>query len=307
MLNKLLLIFLLVGLTVGLPAQSYRYGRRSRNRTQKQTVEVSNRGQQKEKNQGTKKNSDSQKSSAGKKQSKKDDLSRKFDPRKPGLSEANVKRVLEERIQKRLLERELAPDIKSCTKETFLSQSECSSILSEYRNLTNNFELIEVTRIKPEWYKQLGLELEKFQKIADALYFSIRRSSNEQYEDALEKFKKQQEVCLKFLKEKQPRISKGEYEALFVKNTKIRQQNYLKRLQREREAAAKRRQEMIRKQNEMLQIQKYLKEHPEYLKEHPEFLKEHPELQKLFPNALKNTSNAASPEEEKIKDKKSRK
>ena len=298
--NKFFLFFLLAGLAVSLPAQSYRYGRKSRTRTQKQTVEVSNMDQKKEKNQETIKKSDSKISSAGKKQSPKDDLSRKFDSRKPVLTEAMVKRVLDERIQKRLLERTLASDIQSCTKETYISQSECSSILSEYRNLTNNFELIEVTRIKPEWYKEFGLELEKFQKIVDALYFSIRRSSNEQYEDALEKFKKQQEVCLKFLKEKQPRISKDEYGALLVKNTKIRQQNYLKRLQREREAAAKRRQETIRKQNEMLKVQKYLKEHPEYLKEHPE-------LQKFFPNALKNPSNAASSKDDKTQNKNSRK
>lgn len=298
----------LIGLlaSLSLNAQSSRYGRRrnsQQNMKQKNTRQTSQQ-QKTETQQRLQKTSDLKEEKKVNTKQKDRDLSRRFDSRKPVLTESAVKKILEDRIQKGLLERELAPNIKSSTTETFLSQSECSSILSEYKNLVNNFELVEVTRIKPEWYKRYGEELVKFQKIVDALYFSIRRSSNEQYEDAVDKFQKQQEACLKFLKEKPPKISKNEYEALFVKNTKIRQQNYLKRLQQEREAAAKRRQEYIRQQNEMHQ---YLKEHPEFLKEHPEILKEHPELQKLYPNAMTKTSKTASSKDDKTKAKKSRK
>ena len=278
----------LIGLlaSLSLNAQSSRYGRRrnsQQNMKQKNTRQTSQQ-QKTETQQRLQKTSDLKEEKKVNTKQKDRDLSRRFDPRKPVLTESAVKKILEDRIQKGLLERELAPDIKSSTTETFLSQSECSSILSEYKNLVNNFELVEVTRIKPEWYKQYGVELEKFQKIADSIYFAIRRSSDEQYEDALLKFQKQKETCFRFLKEPQPKISKDQYSALVLKNTKIRQQNYVKRLQQEREAAAKRRQEYIRQQNEMHQ---YLKEHPEFLKEHPEVLKENPDLVKKFPELLK--------------------
>ena len=299
--NKIILCGLICGLTCSLAAQNYRASRRNRNRRGTQNISVQ---PQKAEPQTKKGNIQSVPAAASK---RRNPTMQKFDPSKPVLSEAKVKKILEEKIRKKLLEKKVASTLKETTKDNCFSQSECRTLLWEYKILQNNFELSEVTRIKLDWYKRYGEELEKFSKIADAMYFALWKSSETDFENAVDNFRKQQEVCLKFLKEKQPKISKDEYEALFVKNTKIRQQNYLKRLQREREAAAKRRQEMIRKQNEMLQIQKYLKEHPEYLKEHPEFLKENPELQKLFPNALKNTSNAASPEEEKTKDKKSRK
>lgn len=238
--NKIFSFCLIFGLFCSLSAQSYRASYRNRTRRGTQNVSVQ---QQKEKTQPKKED----KKQSSKKETKRSNAGlTRFDPRKPDLTEAKVKSILEETIRKKLLEKEIASTIRETTKDNYFSQSECSSLLSAYNSLQNHFELIEVTRIKPEWYKRYGMELEKFRQVADAMYFALRRYSETEFEDAVEKFKAQQEACLKFLKEKPPRISSGEYQALFKKNTQIRQQNYLKKLKEEREAAMKRRQEMLK-------------------------------------------------------------
>ena len=238
--NKIFSFCLIFGLFFSLSAQSYRASYRNRTRRGTQNVSVQ---QQKEKTQPKKED----KKQSSQKETKRSNAGlTRFDPRIPELTEAKVKSVLEEKIRKKLLEKEIASTIKETTKDNYFSQSECSSLLSAYSSLQNHFELIEVTRIKPEWYKRYGAELEKFRQLADAMYFSLRRYSETEFENAVEKFKAQQEACLKFLKEKPPRISSGEYQALFKKNTQIRQQNYLKKLKEEREAAMKRRQEMLK-------------------------------------------------------------
>lgn len=281
--NKHVLILLACLPALSLPAQNYRYGRRTRARRGTETQNVSVQ-QQKETSQAKK---EVKNPSPAAETKRSNGASSRFDPRKPGLTEAIVKRVLEERIRKKLLEKEVAPTIKETTRENYFSQSECRTILWDYKILQNNFELSEVTRIKPEWYKQYGEELEKFSKIADAMYFALRKSSETDFENAVDQFRKQQEACLKFLKGKQPRLSNGEYQNLLKKNTKIRQQKYLKRLQSERDAAAKRRQEMIKQQEDKQKLLKYFKEHPEFFDEHPNFLKEHPEFQQFFPKAVR--------------------
>ncbi|MBR4663805.1 MAG: hypothetical protein IKO93_08025 [Lentisphaeria bacterium] len=126
----------------------------------------------------------------------------------------------------------------------------------KYRSLIKNFELVEVSKVKMEWYQRYGAELVKFKPIAEELYIAVSKLSQSRYEAALEKFQKQQEACLNFLKEKPPRITKQEYQALFLKNTKIRQQNYLKKLREEREAAMKRRQEQLKQLQQKNQPQK---------------------------------------------------
>jgi|GEM_PF-3393299 len=284
--NKYFLILLAGMLSFSLSAQSSRYGRRYRNRRATETQNVSPQPQKKTSDQAAVKNTS--KTSKTNSRRKTRDLSPKFDPSKPGLSEAIVKKLLEEKIRKNLLEKEVASTIKETTKENFFSRAECNSILWQYRNLLNNFELVEVTKIKLEWYKRYGEELQKFKKIADDMYFALRRHSDEDFANAVENFRKQQQVCLGFLKGKQPKLSNEAYQSLIQKNSKIRQQNYLKRQREEREAAAKRRKEMLKRQEEKQKRQKYLKEHPEYLKEHPEVFLEYPELKKLFPEQQKN-------------------
>ena len=238
--NKIILCCLICGLACSLAAQNYRTSRRSRNRRGTQNISVQ---QQKEKTQPKKED----KKQSSQKETKRSNAGLiRFDPRKPELTEARVKSILEETIRKKLLEKEIVSTIRETTKDNYFSQSECSSLLSAYSSLQNHFELIEVTRIKPEWYKQYGEKLEGFRQSVDAMYFALRRYSEPEFEKAVEDFRKQQQVCLKFLKEKPPKISKEQYTALVLKNTKIRQQNYLKRLREEREAAMKRRQEQLK-------------------------------------------------------------
>ena len=238
--NKIFSFCLIFGLFCSLSAQSYRAGYRNRTRRGTQNVSVQ---QQKEKTQPKKED----KKQSSQKETKRSNAGlTRFDPRKPELTEAKVKSILEEKIRKKLLEKEIASTIKETTKDNYFSQSECSSLLSAYSSLQNHFELIEVTRIKPEWYKQYGEKLEGFRQSADAMYFALRRYSEPEFEMAVEKFRKHQEACLDFLEKKPPRISKEQYEALVLKNTKIRQQNYLKRRREEQEAAMKRRQALLK-------------------------------------------------------------
>lgn len=239
--NKLILILLTGLLTLALDAQSYRASRRSRSRRGTQNIAIQQPVEEKqpEKAAAAAKNNTAAKPSnqpAGK----------KYDPSKPKLTEDAVKKILDENIRKKVLERKIPKRLNDCKSEEFFSQSECSNMLSEYKNLADNFELTEVTRIKPEWYKRYGAELEKFKPIAFEMYVAMRKLSDPLFDAAVTKFQKQQEACLKFLKEKPPRITKDEYQALWQKNTKIRRQNYLKMLQEKREAAMKRRQEQLK-------------------------------------------------------------
>ena len=239
--NKIFSFCLIFGLFCSLSAQSYRAGYRSRTRRGTQNVSVQ---QQKEKTQPKKED----KKQSSQKETKRSNAGlTRFDPRKPVLTEAKVKSILEETIRKKLLEKEIASTIRETTKDNYFSQSECSSLLSAYNSLLGNFELTEVTKIKLEWYKQYGEKLEKFRQSADAMYVALRRYSEPEFKKAVEKFRKHQETCLDFLKKKPPSISSSEYEALVKRNTKIRLKNYQNRQWEEQQAAMRRRQEQLKR------------------------------------------------------------
>jgi len=238
--NKILLFCLICGLSCSLTAQNYRAGRRSRSRRGTQNVSVQVPAAEKpEKPAAAAKNNEAAKS-------KNQPAGKKYDPSKPKLTVEAVKKILDENIRKKVLERKIPKRLKDCKSEEFFSQSECSNMLSEYKNLADNFELTEVTWVKPDWYKRYGAELEKFKPIAFEMYVAMRKLSDPLFESAVAKFQKQQEACLKFLKERPPRITKQEYQALLLKNTKIRRQNYLKMLQEKRQAEIKRRQAQLK-------------------------------------------------------------
>ena len=93
-------------------------------------------------------------------------------------------------------------------------------------------------------------ELEKFKPVAFEMYVAMRKLSDSRFASAVEAFKKRQEACLNFLKEKPPRISSEQLAALRKKNTRIRQQNYLKQLQEKRQLEIKRREEMLKQKNQ---------------------------------------------------------
>lgn len=273
--NKLCLILLIGGLTCSLSAQTSRYGRRNRNRNRTQNTAVQQ--------QTADKKSES-KSSAKKKDVPKTPAApeKKFDPSKPILTQKQIDSVMNDVIRQKLLEcklrtklpgnkgddEEAAPETpetvetpeagtktedgekpesgKKPEKNVFISRLDFAILMTEYKSLISHFELIEVTRIRPEWYQQYQTELNKFGPLVNAMTIAVRTRSAERYAAAVQKFKEHQEACLKFLKGKPPRISKDQYEALVLKNTKIRQQNHLKMLQEKRQAELKRREELLK-------------------------------------------------------------
>ena len=244
--NKIVLLFLIGGLSCTLSAQTYRYNRRNRTRTGTQNVSVqqSAPAEKKQEPESKAKNTPAKNAPATA------EAARRFDPTKPVLTQEDVKKILNENIRKKVLERKIPDQLKECTIEQFFSQSECSKMLSEYQQLMKNFELTEVTRIQPEWYKKYYEELEKFKPVAFEMYVAMRKLSNSRFAAAVRAFEKQQEACLNFLKEKPPRISSEQLTDLRKRNTRIRQQNYLKRLQEKRQAEIKRRQELLKQKNQ---------------------------------------------------------
>lgn len=274
--NKLCLIFVIVGLAWSLSAQSYRSRRRSRTRSRNTTTTQEVSTQQKPTEQQSKKETSPTKKNTKTASSKqqKSPYGRKFDPAKPQLTEAEIQSIMDKTIRKKILEckfrtklpgnkddDEVAAQENSETPEdgkqpesgkkkekyAFISRLDFAILMSQYKSLLDNFELIEVTRIRPEWYQQYQAELRKFGPIVNEMTIAIRTRSNERYVAAVQKFKDHQEACLKFLKEKPPQISKAQYEALVLKNTKIRKQNYLKMLQEKRQAEIKRQQEQLKR------------------------------------------------------------
>ena len=265
--NKFLLILAVVSLTVSLSAQQYRRyrSRRGRDRsTQTTTVQ-----QTKTETKTEKKTSSTQKATQkGRTSSRKSSASAsKFDPKKPFLTQNHIDSVLEGQIGKKLLESKIAAKLaghkndddnnaegeekegndEKPGKTVFISRLDFASMMSEYNSLMANFELIEVTRIPMAWYQQYQTELRKFGSIINEMTIAIRTRSNQRYTAAVQKFKAQQKACLKFLKEPKPKISKEQYEALVLKNSKIRLQKYLKQQEEKRQAALQRQQEQLKR------------------------------------------------------------
>ena len=264
MLNKLILILLAGLLTLSLDAQSYRSRRRNRQTTRQSQPEKD----QKKEDSAKKQNSSTAKKQISKKSSSSSALS-KF--KKPVLTQDTVSYVLDTEIKKQLLERKLPakiPGSKSSDgdnqdedsqegkakpegsgntgKNKFLSQMGLAILISRYKSLIANFELTEVTGIPQEWYQHLLAELQKFGLIINEMEIAIRIQSNGRYAAGLQKFKAHQKVCLKFLKETPPKISKEQYEALVLKNTQIRRRNYLKQQEEKRRAELQRQKEQLK-------------------------------------------------------------
>lgn len=264
MLNKIIVFCLVGSLCFSLTAQSYRSSRRNRNRRGTQSVSVE---QKKTKETNKKKNAPSA-VPATSSQSSSNKPSAKFDPKKPLLTQKQIDSGMNE-IRQRLLEckiREKMPggskdddgedsqedeekkeDAKKSKKGIFISRLDFTIMLSRYKSLTDNFELIEVSRVRPEWYQQFQTELRKFGPIINDMTVAVRADSTGRYAAAVRKFKAQQKACLKFLKEPQPKISKEQYEALVLKNSKIRLQNYRKQLEEKRRAELLRQQEQLKR------------------------------------------------------------
>ena len=261
--NKIIALTVLsVFLTVPLSAQNY--NRRNRGRI------VTTR--QQEKTTQKKTTETTTKKTAQDKKKKADPVSpaSKFDPQKPVLTQSQIDGVMNDQIRQRLLEIKVPAklpgfeedaedddeeeDKKADKKEedkqekgTLISRLDLAIVLAHYSSLLGNFELCEVSNIRPEWYLQYQAELRKFGPIINEMTIAVRAQSKERYSAGVKKFKAHQEECLKFLKQKPPRLTREQHQALAEKNSKIRLENYLKQLKAEREAAAKRRQELLKK------------------------------------------------------------
>lgn len=277
--NKFLLILLSVLLAGPVFAQKTRY--RPRTRRQTATQQPAQKEQKKEKTTRTPPTGPAQTpaASAGKKSGKSELLTFQ----KPSLTLNHVNYVLNTKIKERLLERKVPAKLpkrrageevddpengenpgggegKKKEKVTFISRLDFAILMSDYSSLVDNFELTEVSLIRLEWYQKLQAELRKFGPIINEMTIGLRTQSHERYAAGMAKFKAHQKACLDFMKEKPPKISKEQYDALVLKNTQIRRQNYLARLQREREAAAQRRQEMLKQQQQKQQQQEQQKQ-----------------------------------------------
>ena len=281
--NKLILILLVGLLTLSLNAQKYRYDRRRYRQTTAQQQQASQKDQKKEKT--AKSQTGPAQNPAGPAKTSQDKKSGKSEVltfAKPSLTQNHVNYVLNTNIKKQLLERKIPAKLpkrkageeddsedgeasedgekkdsgKKKEKVTFISRLDFAILMSEYSSLIDNFELTEVSLIRLEWYQKLQAELRKFGPIINEMTIALRNQSSERYAVSAAKFKAHQKTCLDFMKEKPPKISKEQYEALVLKNTKIRRQNYQAQLQREREAAAQRRLELLKQQQQQQEQQK---------------------------------------------------
>ncbi len=151
----------------------------------------------------------------------------RFDPKKPILTMKAVKKLLDVDIQKNLLEKKLPEELSKVKERSEIpSRSDFYSLYSKYTALVNNPELVEVTRVHPNWYKAYGEKLNKFTPVVEKLEYALNCRSANQYFLALQDFKKLQEECLLFLKEPMPKITKEQYATLHKANTKQRALNH---------------------------------------------------------------------------------
>ena len=250
--NKLFLIILIGLLSFSLHAQKYRYRRNRQTSRQEQ----SGKNQKKDAPIPTPGSPAAKPAPA---QNSAPPAASKF--QKPALTRNFINYVMDNLIKKQLLERKIPTKLpgfddseeevaedgekpeegKKPDKKTLISRLDFSILMSQYQSLIDNFELTEVTYIRHAWYLQFQTELRKFGPIINEMTIAVRTRSKERYAVGMNRFKAHQKACLDFLKGKPPRISQEEHEALVLKNTRIRRQNYLKQIQEE--SGAQRRQE----------------------------------------------------------------
>lgn len=265
--NKLLLILLLGTAAFSLSAQQYRRyrSRRGRDRSTQTTTVQQTKTEEKK---SEKKTASQQKSRTPERKSSAS-AAGKFDPRKPVLTQSFIDSVMNGQIRQKLLEckipaklpgRKEADEDESNDEENkegggkpekfvFMSRLDFSILLSQYKSLMADFELTEVSHIPLDWYRKYDAELRKFGLLVKDMTIAIRTRSDRRYAIAAQQFKAHQQECLKFLKKKPPRISKEQYEALVLKNSKLRLQNYLKQQQEKRQA------ELLRQKEQLKQLQ----------------------------------------------------
>ena len=123
------------------------------------------------------------------------------------------------------------------------------SVVNSYHMLANHFELYEVTKVAPVWYRNLDQQIKAFEMIADCidrnlvLVGNVPKRVAQAYATSLDAFKKQQAACLAFLKKKQPKIGSEQLIKIRNANTRRRRAEYNARIKKEREEQLKKLQE----------------------------------------------------------------
>ena len=163
----------------------------------------------------------------------------RFDPKKPTLTAARVEQVLND-LNKKLLTREL-PESLDKVKKLSDTHSNLSyrSIAESYPAVSGHFEVSEVTRITSAWYRSLDQRVDAFKGTIHTLNFAIQIRDQARYAEALEAFRKQQALCLEFLKKQPPKLSSEQLIKLRNANTRRRRTEYNAKLKKEREARLK--------------------------------------------------------------------
>lgn len=163
----------------------------------------------------------------------------RFDPKKPTLTAARVEQVLND-LNKKLLTRELPESLDKVKKlSDTLSNLSYRSIAESYHAVSGHFEVSEVTGITPAWYRNLDQRVDAFKGTIHTLNFAIQIGDQARYAEALKAFRKQQALCLEFLKKQPPKLSSEQLIKLRSANTRRRRTEYNAKLKKEREACLK--------------------------------------------------------------------
>ena len=170
--------------------------------------------------------------------------SSRFDPRKPSIDMAHVSNILNNKIQKQLLQKKLPEKVEDMKDiSTLFTDQYVGRYLFPYKVLITNPDLEEVSRVPMRWYKSFETLLDGFNPIAAQFTAAYRNKNQVKYASALEAFQKQQQTCLAFLKKRQPRLTSEQLLKIRNANIRRRRAEYNARLKKEREERLKKLQE----------------------------------------------------------------
>lgn len=165
----------------------------------------------------------------------------RFDPRKPTISMSYVSNVLDDKIQRQLLQKKLPEKLEEMNQDSNMFTSlYASRYLFPYKALIVNPDLEEVSKVPMRWYKAYGELLDGFKPVATEFSLALQQKNQTRYAAALEAFKKQQEACLAFLKKRKPRLSAEQLVKIRNANIRRRRSEYNERVKKEREEQRKR-------------------------------------------------------------------
>ena len=171
-----------------------------------------------------------------------DEMARlRFDPRKPSISMSYVSNVLDDKIQKRLLQKQLPEKLEEMNQDSDMFTSlYVSRYLFPFMAMMGNPDLEEVSRVPMRWYKAYAELLNGFRPVATEFSLALQQQNQKRYAAALEAFKKQQAACLAFLKKRKPRLSAEQLVKIRNANIRRRRSEYNERVKKEREEQRKR-------------------------------------------------------------------